>query len=82
MFTFVFYIIPILVIWFGVIFYSATVNKEESGWFLPRLIRWILLVASFCPGLSWAAVVLIVFALCDEDTKLKNNKITDFFIKN
>ena len=81
MFTFCFYVLPIILVIFYSIFYSKFIIKNNDL-FVPRIARWLSIILSFIPIIGVIITVIWTIAFCDERTKFKENKITNFFINN
>ena len=81
MFTFCFYILPIILTIFFSVFYSKFIVKNND-FFIPRIARWLSVILSFIPMVGLIAAVIWSFVFCDKRTKFKENKLTKFFIEN
>lgn len=64
-----------------VLFYSTFVDREKCN-FAPRLFRWLSVVLSFLPYFGICLFVLWCYICLSKETIFKQNKITNFFIKN
>ena len=81
MFTFYFYVLPIILVIFYSIFYSKFIIKNND-FFVPRIARWLSIILSFIPMIGVIIAVIWTAVFCDKRTKFKENKITNFFINN
>lgn len=81
MFTFCFYILPIILAIFFSIFYSKFIIKNND-FFVPRIARWLSIILSFIPMIGVIIAIIWTVVFCDKRTKFKENKITNFFINN
>lgn len=82
MLTFILYILPILGTLFCSFFYVKFIDRERSLSYIPRIVRWIFNICCFVPGVGWVIFAIWIYEFFNDETKFKQNKITDFFINN
>ena len=82
MLTFIFYILPIIGTIFCSLFYAKNIDKESSVMFIPRLVRIFSIMLCFIPAFGIVTFIAWIVILVCDDTILKENKLTNFFMNN
>lgn len=82
MLTFIFYILPIIGTIFCSLFYAKNIDRDSSCLFIPRLIRIFFIILCFIPAFGIVTFIAWIVILVCDDTTLKENKLTNFFMNN